>query len=198
MAESRGNKYEIILNAAIEAFAKYGFHQCQVSKIAKHAGVADGTIYLYFKNKEEILIKLFEEGMGEFIKLMRENLESCTTTRERLQAIIDTHFSYMEDNRSLAIVTQFELRQPNHELRNAISGPLKDYLRLIEEVIEEGIRSKEIPPLNVRIARQVIFGSIDEVTTNWVFGRVKRSLKEDSTELLNLLAGALKLPLEVF
>lgn len=195
MAISREEKYEKILDAAIEAFAESGYHQCQVSKIARIAGVADGTIYLYFKNKEEILIRLFEERMGDFIKHIRSELEVCRNTRMRLRIIIQTHFSYMENNRSLAIVTQVELRQPNPNLRAAISEPLKEYFRLIEEVIQEGIQQKEVgSSVNVRVARQMIFGTIDEATTDWVLARSIRTLSKDTESMLELFAGALRLP----
>ena len=195
MAGSREDKYQRILDAAVEAFAEVGYHPCQVSKIARNAGVADGTIYLYFKSKEEILIRLFEERMGDFIQLMRSELDACWDTRMCLRAIIKTHFAYMENNRSLAIVTQVELRQPNSNLRSAISAPLKDYFRLLEEVIQEGIQKKEVSPsVNVRVARQMIFGTIDEASTDWVLARSERTLSKDIESVLELFAGALRLP----
>lgn len=195
MAVSREDKYEKIIDAAIEAFAEVGYHSCQVSKIARMAGVADGTIYLYFKNKEDILIKLFTERMGDFIQLIRGNMESCQDTRSRLRAIVHTHFTYMENNRSLAMVTQVELRQPNASLHNAISAPLRDYFRLVEEVITEGISQKEITSsVDTRLARQMLFGTIDRATTDWIFARSKRSLSKDIDGLMELVAGALGLP----
>lgn len=197
MAVSREDKYEKILDAAIEAFAEVGYHSCQVSKIARIAGVADGTIYLYFKNKEDILVRLFAERMGDFIQLIRSRMESCQDTRSRLSAIVHTHLTHMENNRSLATVTQVELRQPNSSLYSAIALPLRDYFRLVEEVIEEGIRQKEIiPSVNIRIVRQMIFGTIDRATTDWVFARSERSLSKDAEGMLELFAGALGLPKE--
>lgn len=196
MTASREEKFQKILDAAIEAFAESGYYQCQVSKIARLAGVADGTIYLYFKNKEEILIRLFQERMGDFIDRIRTELVDCQTTRKRLRTIISTHFSYMENNRSLAVVTQLELRQPNPSLRAAISGPLREYFRLIEEVIQEGIDRQEVAPVNLRVARQVIFGTLDEATTDWLLARAERSLMNDVDQILYLFAGALRLPEE--
>lgn len=196
MTASREEKFQKILDAAIEAFAESGYFQCQVSKIARLAGVADGTIYLYFKNKEEILIRLFQERMGDFINRIRTELADCQTTRKRLRTIISTHFSYMENNRSLAVVTQLELRQPNPSLRAAISGPLREYFRLIEEVIQEGIDRQEVAPVNLRVARQVIFGTLDEATTDWLLARADRSLMNDVDQILYLFAGALRLPEE--
>lgn len=197
MAISREDKYEKILDAAIEAFAEVGYHSCQVSKIARIAGVADGTIYLYFKNKEDILIRLFTERMGDFIRLIRSKMESCQDTKSRLRAIVQTHLTHMENNRALATVTQVELRQPNSSLYSALALPLRDYFRLVEEVIEEGIKQQEvIPSLNVRVARQMIFGTIDRATTDWVFARSERSLSKDTEGMLELFAGALGLPKE--
>ncbi len=193
MAIPREEKFQRILDAAIEAFAEVGYYQCQVSKIARLAGVADGTIYLYFKNKEDILVRLFQERMGDFIHDIRSQLNDCHSTRERLKAIIKTHFSYMEKNRSLAIVTQLELRQSDIKIRMAIGGPLKEYFKLIEEVITEGIEQGEVVPMDVRIARQLVFGSLDEATSDWIMARTQRTLLSEVGQMLFLFAGALRL-----
>lgn len=193
MAREREEKFQRILDAAVEAFAEAGYHQCQVSKIARLAGVADGTIYLYFKNKEDILVRLFQERMGDFIASIRTQLQYQQTTRERLRTIIETHFSEMEKNRSQAIVTQLELRQSDIKIRNGINGPLKEYFKLIEEVITAGIEQGEVVPLDVRIARQLIFGSLDEATTDWVMARTPRTLVSEVDQMLFLFEGALRL-----
>lgn len=192
-AGAREDKYQLILDAAIEAFAISGYYACQVSKIARLAGVADGTIYLYFKSKQDILIKLFQERMGDFTRDIRNQINACDSTRERLQAIIRTHFSYMEQNRSLAIVTQVELRQSDPDIRSAISGPLKEYFKLIEEVVARGIESGEVPALDTRAARQLIFGALDEAVSDWVMARTPRSLMAGAGAMLYLLEGALRI-----
>jgi TetR/AcrR family transcriptional regulator, fatty acid metabolism regulator protein len=193
MGLQREGKFERILDAAIEAIAESGFHQCQVSKIARLAGVADGTIYLYFKSKEDILIRLFQTRMGEFIASIRSELARCENTQARLMTIVRTHFSYMQHNRSLAIVTQLELRQPNLSVRTAINGPLMDYFELIEEVIQRGIEREEVPQIDVWVARQMIFGSLDEATTDWVLARSLRTLESAVEPMLALFEGALQL-----
>lgn len=193
MGLQREGKFERILDAAIEAIAESGFHQCQVSKIARLAGVADGTIYLYFKSKEDILVQLFQSRMGEFISSIRSELSECETTAARLRTIVRTHFSYMEHNRSLAIVTQLELRQPNLSVRLAINGPLLDYFKLIEEVIQQGIEREEVPKIDIWVARQMIFGSLDEATTDWVLARNPRTLESGVEPMLALFEGALRL-----
>ncbi|TGE31157.1 TetR/AcrR family transcriptional regulator [Desulfosporosinus sp. Sb-LF] len=191
-APSKG-KFERILNAAIEAFAESGFHQCPVSKIARLAGVADGTIYLYFKNKEEVLIQVFQHRMGDFISSMRRELSHCETTEACLRTIVKAHFSYMEQNRLLAIVTQLELRQSDPSVRLAINGPLLDYYSLIEEVIRQGIERKEVPRQDIKVARQMIFGSLDEATTDWVMAHNPRTFVSEVEPMLALFEGALRL-----
>lgn len=193
MARQREEKFQRILDAAVEAFAEAGYHHCQVSKIARLAVVADGTIYLYFKNKEDILVRLFQERMGDFIEEIRTQLKDQPTTRERLRTIVKTHFSAMEKNRSLAIVTQLELRQSDIKVRTAINGTVKKYFKLIEEVIAKGIEQGEVVPLDVRIARQLIFGSLDEATTDWVMARTQRTLVSEVDQMLFLFEGALRL-----
>lgn len=192
LAKRRGQKYEQIIEAAVKVIAQNGYHHSQVSKIAKEAGVADGTIYLYFKNKEDILISLFQEKMGNFIKKIEDELAGESSIEEKLLLLITMHLKQLQDDHSLAIVTQLELRQSNIELRNRINEVLKGYLKLIDTVIllgiKEGVFSEE---LDVRIARQMIFGTIDEVVTNWVMKEHKYNLvilaKPVHTMLLNAL-----------
>ena len=193
MDAQREGKFERILDAAIIAFAELGFHQCPVSKIAHFAGVAEGTIYLYFKNKEEVLTRIFQERMGAFIANIRQELLREESTEAHLRTIIRTHFSYMEQNRSLAIVSQLELRQSNPRVRLAINGPLLEYFHLIEGVIQQGIERGEVPQTDVWVARQMIFGSLDEATTDWVMARNSRTLVSGVEPMLTLFIGALRL-----
>ncbi|MCB8815059.1 TetR/AcrR family transcriptional regulator [Desulfosporosinus shakirovi] len=193
MDMQREGKFQRILDAAIEAFAESGFHQCQVNKIARLAGVADGTIYLYFKSKEDILIRVFQERMGEFIAGVSRELSQCKTTKARLRTIVRTHFTYMEQNRSIAIVTQLELRQSEPRVRLPINVTVSAYFNLIEGVIQQGIECGEVPKIDKRTARQMIFGSLDEATTDWVMARSPRTLSSGIEPMLALFEGALRL-----
>lgn len=193
MSRPREEKYQAILDAATEAFANYGYFTCQVSKIAKLAGVADGTIYLYFKNKEDILVSLFSDRMGKFIQEIRQSIVKCQTTQERLYCIIQTHFKYMQENRSLAIVTQIELRQSDPKIREAISGPLREYFHLIEQVLAEGVENKEIILADIKIGRQMFFGTLDAAISDWVSSKKPRPLEGIEELVFELMRGAFKL-----
>lgn len=185
-------KYMQIIDAAVEVIAENGYHQSQVSKIAKQAGVADGTIYLYFKNKEDILISLFKEKMGQFIERMEEDIKEKVTAKEKLALVISKHFSLLAGDHNLAIVTQLELRQSNLELRQKINEILKGYLNILDGILTEGIQSGELKEgLDVRLARQMIFGTIDETVTTWVMNDQKYDLVALSDSVLELLVSGI-------
>ncbi|MFV8830491.1 TetR/AcrR family transcriptional regulator [Alkalihalobacterium sp. APHAB7] len=192
MGKKKGPKYDQIIEAAVKVIAENGYHQAQVSKIAKEAGVADGTIYLYFKNKEDILISLFEEKMGRFVDKIQEQIEGNLTAKEKLFILIEMHFKQLAENRSLAIVTQLELRQSNPELRWKINEVLKKYLDLMDTVLTEGKESDYFSEdLDFRLARQMIFGTLDEVVTNWVMKDCKYDLVSLAKPMHQLLVGGL-------
>ncbi|MDP4085374.1 MAG: TetR/AcrR family transcriptional regulator [Bacillota bacterium] len=171
-------KYKQIIDAAVVAIAENGYHQAQVSKIAKQAGVADGTIYLYFKNKEDILISLFEEKMGTFISKIDEMIAGKGSAAEKLLNMIEAHFTMLSQDHHLAIVTQLELRQSNKDLRLKINEVLKGYSRVIDKIVVEGVQNGEFSAqLDIRLARQMIFGTIDETVTSWVMNEEKYDLK---------------------
>lgn len=170
-------KYRQIIDAAVIVIAENGYHQAQVSKIAKQAGVADGTIYLYFKNKEDILISLFQEKMGAFIENIEEKIEGKKTAAEKLLLMIEMHFNMLSVDRHLAIVTQLELRQSNKDLRLKINEVLKGYLEVVDNILIEGRDSGEFSgELDIRLARQMIFGTMDETVTTWVMNEQKYDL----------------------
>lgn len=186
-------KYKQIIDAAVIAIAENGYHQAQVSKIAKQAGVADGTIYLYFKNKEDILISLFQEKMGNFVEKIEERIAGKESAAEKLLMMVETHFKILSDDLHLAIVTQLELRQSNKELRLRINNVLKGYLKLIDQILVEGMESGEFDgDLNIRLARQMIFGTMDETATTWVMSDQKYDLQELAAPVHKLLLNGCK------
>lgn len=165
------------MDAAVVIIAENGYHQAQVSRIAKEAGVADGTIYLYFENKEDILISVFREKMGIFVQKIEEVIAGKQTAAEKLLIMVENHFKILSDDHHLAIVTQLELRQSNKELRHKINDVLREYLQLIDKILRYGIENEEFPnDLDVRLARQMIFGTMDEAATSWVINEQKYDL----------------------
>ncbi|AVQ99566.1 TetR family transcriptional regulator [Oceanobacillus iheyensis] len=188
----RKPKYKQIIEAAVEVIAENGYHASQVSKIAKKAGVADGTIYLYFKNKEDILVSVFEEKMGQFIEQTEKSIEQKEDANKKLLALIEMHFQQLASNPHLAVVTQLELRQSNPELRVKINQVLKPYLTLIDSIIKEGMQDGTFrKELILPLVRQMIFGTLDETVTNWVMKERKYNLGDQAGDVHQLLTNGL-------
>ncbi|QJC52130.1 TetR/AcrR family transcriptional regulator [Paenibacillus albicereus] len=177
MTSRKQEKYELILEAALKVIAENGYHGSQVSKIAKEAGVADGTIYLYFKKKEDILISLFQEKLGSLVERFNARVRETSSAEEALRAVCEIHYSELENNVNLAYVTQIELRQSSLELRKAIGLAVKPYIELIEHILDKGVKEGEFrQDLDLKLTRLLLFGAMDEVVTSWLISGMKYSL----------------------
>ncbi|QBP40715.1 TetR/AcrR family transcriptional regulator [Paenisporosarcina antarctica] len=186
-------KFKQIIDAAVVVIAENGYHQAQVSKIAKQAGVADGTIYLYFKNKEDILISVFQEKMGLFVDNLKGIINDGTTSSDKLLKMIENHFNVLGTDHHLAIVTQLELRQSNIEIRLKINEVLKEYLMLLDDILIEGKENGEFQEdLDIRLARHMVFGTIDETLTTWVMNEQKYDLMSLAPKVHQLLLRGMK------
>lgn len=166
------DKRQRILQAAVKVFARKGYHGARVSEIARRADVADGTIYLYFQNKEDILVSLFDEIMSEHLQNKRQQLAGLPDAPARLLAIAETHLKLLGSNRDLAVVFQVELRQSTQFMERFTASWLHDYFALLTEVIEEGQREGSLrAELPVKVVTKAFFGALDEMVTSWVVGR---------------------------
>ncbi len=172
MARRRSDdKRQRILQAAVKVFARKGYFAARVSEIARRAEVADGTIYLYFKNKEDILVSLFDEVMAEHLAHAREELSQVEGAHARLLAIAQRHLGMLGANRDLAVVFQVELRQSTQFMERFTASWLQDYFSLVAEVIEDGIREGSLrADLNRKVVTKAFFGALDEMVTSWIVG----------------------------
>jgi len=192
LAKRSGEKHDVILDAAVKTFAQTGYHRTRVSDIAREAGVADGTVYIYFENKEDILVTLFQDLMLRFVEDLCCELMQCRDANEKLKKIITYHLTTLANRPDQAKVTQIELRQIDQAINEGISKPLKGYFYVIEEVIEEGKKQGLYRRnLDTRTARKVVFGGIDEVVTCWVMSKKRYDLPALSEPIFELLARGL-------
>lgn len=191
-AAPAGDKRAAILEAATAVFAERGFFGAQVADIARGAGIAAGTVYLYFRSKDEILTSIFDRTMKEVIAEGRAALADVTDPHERLRRIARLHLTRMGRDRNLAIVFQVELRQTTKFMERFSATGLRDYLLLIQETIEDGqARGAFRKTLNARLAAKVVFGALDEMATNWILSRRRYALAQQADEIVDLLVGGI-------
>lgn len=193
MGNNKSSKFERILDSAIKIIGQKGFHGAKVKDIANDAGVADGTIYNYFNNKEDILVTIFKVKLEEYVDMAKKEISGVDNPEEQLRILVKYHFKVMTETPYLANVLQIELRQPIKDLRVKVRRHLKKYFRLIEQVIEEGIlRGVFNKDLDVYIAREVYFGALDEIVSTWIFKGRRWDLQETSEKLLPIFLKAFK------
>lgn len=165
-----------------------GFHHAQISRIAKRAGVADGTVYLYFKNKEDILISILRHTIGTIVERGTAITEDETTASGKLRALIHLYFQELGNRQNLAMVTQVHLRQVDANIRRQIGDIMKPFYNLLDNVIESGIVEGAFSPtINRRIARRMIFGTMDETVTAWVLSGGKYDLSGLGGDVVQVL-----------
>jgi len=195
-AEKIGSdKYQKIIHGATKVFAEKGFYNAKVSDVAKEAQVADGTIYLYFKNKDDLLISIFEESMDTFTAVVLENMEKATDPVDKLKRFISLHLDLVRRHQDTFQVLQIELRQSSKFMKEYAGTKFREYLLLISDILEDGIAQGYFKKgLNPSIIKRVIFGAIDEMALEWVLMKKKKhSMKEVSDQIcLMLLEGLVK------
>ncbi|MDT7541119.1 MAG: TetR/AcrR family transcriptional regulator, fatty acid metabolism regulator protein [Acidobacteriota bacterium] len=182
------DKREAILRAATKVFAGSGYFNSKVADVARVAGVADGTVYLYFKSKEEILRSIFDRGVGEVLSEASARISAVSDPREKLREIARLHLERLGANRELAIVFQVELRGSTKFMEEFSAAGLAEYLRLIRETFEQGQRSGHFRAnLNPKIVAKVIFGALDEMATNWILSQRRYKLAPLADTVLDII-----------
>jgi TetR/AcrR family fatty acid metabolism transcriptional regulator len=191
-----GEKRDRILRAAVKIFSRNGFFNSKVSEIARAAEVADGTIYLYFRNKDDLLISLFEEKMGEVVADVRRRIAVGGNALEKLRIFIENHMDLLERETGLVEVLQVELRQSTKFLKDYTPVKFFEYLEVISDILDEGKREGLLrPDLNVSVARRAIFGALDELSLTYILSRKpKYHPTVTAAELCRLLLEGLCVP----
>jgi len=193
--KKEAKKRERILLSALRIFSERGFYHSKISEIAKEAGVADGTIYLYFKNKEDLLISIFEEKIGELIEMLKDKLNFAQGAERKIWVFVDNHLRLLEENRGLAEMIQIELRQSHKFMTEYIPVRFLEYLDILSGIIKEGIREGVFREnINPTIARRIIFGALDEISLAWVLSKKRKyDIGESTRQVYTILVNGMKL-----
>jgi TetR/AcrR family fatty acid metabolism transcriptional regulator len=187
-AQEREDKRSRILEAAIQAFSQNGYHATRMSDIAKAADVADGTVYLYFTGKEELLSTIFEDRMSRFLQVGRAELVRIDGALAKLRRVVELHLEDLGHNPELTTVFQIELRHSSRFMELYSRGQLRDYFQLIAEILDEGQKEGEIRAgLDTWFATKCIFGILDEAATNWVLSKKNYRLHSVVPQILDFV-----------
>jgi TetR/AcrR family fatty acid metabolism transcriptional regulator len=168
----RGDKRERIMSSAMRVFAQKGFYGAKVSDIADDAGVADGTIYLYFKSKDDLLICLFEEQMARVQVELTRAMDGAERATDKLRRFIRAYLELVADNRHAAEVITIELRQSAKFMKEYKNPRFAEFLKTLAGVVDEGQRLGTIRgDVPAPVAARALFGALDELALMWVTAR---------------------------
>jgi TetR/AcrR family fatty acid metabolism transcriptional regulator len=186
LQKNKSEKYNKILNSAGEAFARYGFHKATISQIATKAGVADGTLYLYFKNKDDILFQYINFKSGIVFEKMRTAVEKGENAEEKLRRLISCHLSEFQNDKDMAVIFRSEVRY-FREIELQIKDISKMYLELLSEIIEQGqVEGSMRQDLFAALAKRYILGAVEGVINTWVFADGRYDLTTLADPLVDL------------
>jgi len=192
---AKADKREAILRAAIDVFAERGFFNAQVADVARAAGVAAGTVYLYFRGKDDLLVSIFERTMRAAIADGRACVAPLADPIAQLREIARVHLDRMGRDRSLAVVFQVELRQSTKFMERFSSTLLREYLGIIRGIIAAGQASGAFrKERNATLASKLFFGGLDEMATNWILSRRKYALAGEADAIVDIFVGGISAP----
>ena len=182
------SKRHRILRAAIDVFAQNGYFNAKVSEIAKAAGVADGTIYLYFDGKEDLLTTIFREHTRSYLQSLERDMAPVRRAEDRIRIAIRHHLETLGRDRSLAIVAQVELRHSLKFMSLLSQQEVADYLNIIRKIVEygqaEGVFRRTLHP---QLVAKSVFGILDEMVTSWILSEKEQNLADQSEQIADFV-----------
>lgn len=191
-SQHAGDKRALILKAATKLFARRGFFNAQVADVAREAGIAAGTVYLYFRSKDDLLISIFERTMHEGLEAARQALVGVSDPVERLRRLARVHLTRLGQDRDLAVVFQVELRQSTKFMERCSSTLLQDYLHAIRDAVADaqtaGRFRREVSPT---FAAKMLYGALDEMATNWILSRRRYALAAQADKVVDLFVNGM-------
>lgn len=181
-------KRERILRAAVDVFAQNGYFNAKVSDVAKSAGVADGTIYLYFDGKEDLLVTIFREHARNYLQSLERDLSTISRPEDRLRVAIRHHMETLGRDRALAIVSQVELRHSLKFMSLLSQQEVADYLNMLRKIVEhgqsEGVFRRNLHPA---LVAKAVFGVLDEMVTSWILSEKDYALVDQAEQVADLI-----------
>lgn len=183
----KSEKYELILEAAIRVFARQGYYNSTISQVAREAGVGDGTIYLYFKNKDDILDNFFSYKTTQIFSQFKDEVDRCDNALDKLERLVACHLQEFEQNRDLAVVYEVETRMRRHLSDEKIKEMSRMYFDLVAQIVDQGQTEGTIRHnIPIHLVKQYLIGAVDEVITTWLYSSREYRLVSMAEPLVDL------------
>ena len=188
-----GDKRALILKAATKIFARHGFFHSQVADVAKAAGVAAGTVYLYFRSKDDLLTSIFEHSMTRALDNAADAVDGVDDPVERIRRLARVHLGGLGRDRDLAVVFQVELRQSTKFMARFSAAQVRTYLGRLRDAVADAQASGQFRgDVNPTLASKAIFGALDEMATNWILSSRQHSLVDDADAVVDLMVNGMR------
>ena len=187
-SNERAARRRAILDSAIEIFAEHGFFAARTRDIAAGAGVAEGTIYLYFDSKDDLLLTAFRDKVREFSASVQALLGGDLPFAERLTRFIEHQFRSIEQDPALATVLLMETRQSSKFYGEPVRDVLRGYATAVDTLLASGREQKALrADLDVPLARRVLIGALEEIELDWLLGERQRPLSALAPQVADTL-----------
>ena len=191
-------KRQLILDSALLIFAELGFDRARISDVARHAGVADGTIYNHFKSKDDLLLQLFEARVEPLVAAMELACDAAgRDASNQLRALISSYLSYVSQSPSIAALVTTHVRESHRFITDYENPPLRRFLALITNVYRRGVSAGTFRPgLSEWSVSWMVFGSLDALALAWLSRRSPDLgvLAKDGKDLAEVLVAGLRHP----
>ncbi len=185
--DAKNPKYHRILEAAVKVFARKGFNVATVSEVAKEAGVADGTIYLYFKSKDDILVHFFSFKAQQVFDRFRSAVARGPDAVAKLRHLVCVHLSEFQKDPDMALLYQVEAHQGRRAAEEQIRAMSKAYQDILSEILEQGQQEGLIRrDLYVSLVRRFIVGAVEETIGTWLHSGRSYDLASMADPLVDL------------
>jgi TetR/AcrR family fatty acid metabolism transcriptional regulator len=171
-AAAQAEKRRQIMEAAVRAFARKGYHACRVGEIAEEAGVAYGLVYHYFGSKEEVLESIFRDTWTQMLARIKEVAESGEPANEQVRKVTALVLRTWRRDPDLVRVLVREVTRSPEQLQRQIDEIGHAY-NALEQIVANGQETGEFRnDLNSKIAATIFYGALEEVLTGWVMGQL--------------------------
>lgn len=184
-APVRGKKE--LYKTAVGVFAKKGYHDTTVDEIAQTMGIAKGTIYYRFKNKEDLYFALIKEGINVLCNSVAADISRVSDPNEKLKALISSQLEFFNENADITFIFLREL-YGNHLRRDALKELVSEYTTILSSVLEEGKERNIFHFTNLETTTSAVFGMIAVTALHYLnmYGSIPLNEVKPSLEKLIL------------